>query len=117
MFHPRSTKYPYTEYTDQHYLVVKKNNGLVFDADYPYFDQSFKLKFAKFWTRVLLYILIWPILCFFMMGLKVKGRKKLKYYKETEDGPNKNIKKDSCPELSKFKLKRLIKIWIISVEH
>ena len=82
MFHPRSTKYPYTEYTDQHYLVVKKNNGLVFDADYPYFDNSFKLRFAKFWTRVLLYILIWPILCFFMMGLKVKGRKNLKFYKD-----------------------------------
>ena len=82
MFHPRSKKYPYTDYTDQHYLVVKKNNGQVFDANYPYFDNSFKLKFAKFWVRVLMYILIWPILCFFMMGLKVKGRKKLKYYKD-----------------------------------
>ena len=82
MFHPRSTKYPYTEYTDQHYLVVKKNNGLVFDANYPYFDNSFKLRTAKFWTRVLMHILIWPILCFFMMGLKVKDRKKLKYYKD-----------------------------------
>ena len=82
MFHPRSKKYPYTEYTDQHYLVVKKNNGLVFDADYPYFDNSFKLRTAKFWVRVLMYILIWPILCFFMMGLKVKGRKKLKFYKD-----------------------------------
>ena len=25
MFHPHSKKYPYTEYTDQHYLIVKKN--------------------------------------------------------------------------------------------
>ena len=82
MFHPHSTKYPYTEYTDQHYLVVKKNNGLVFDGDYPYIDNSFKLRTAKFWTRVVLHILVWPILCFFMMGLKVKGRKNLKYYKD-----------------------------------
>jgi len=82
MFHPHSKKYPYTEYTDQHYLIVKKNNGLVFDANYPYLEDSFKLNTAKFWTRVLLYILIWPILCFFMMGLRVKGRKNLKYYKE-----------------------------------
>jgi hypothetical protein len=78
MFHPHSTKYPYTEYTDQHYLVVKKNNHAVFDADYHYFDNSFKSRFIKSWTRVLLYILVWPILCFFMMGLKVKGRKNLK---------------------------------------
>ncbi len=82
MFHPHSKKYPYTEYTDQHYLVVKKNNGLVFDDKYPYFDNSFKLRFAKFWIRVLMYILIWPILCFFMMGLRVKGRKNLKYFKD-----------------------------------
>ena len=82
MFHPRSTKYPYTEYTDQHYLVVKKNNGQLFDANYPYIDNSFKLRTARFWIRILMYILIWPILCFFMMGLKVKGRKKLKYHKD-----------------------------------
>jgi len=82
MFHPHSKKYPYTEYTDQHYLVVKKNNHAVFDANYPYFDNSFKRRFIKFWTRVLLYILVWPILCFFMMGLKVKGRKNLRYYKD-----------------------------------
>ena len=82
MFHPHSTKYPYTEYTDQHYLVVKKNNGLVFDANYPYIDNSTKLKTARFWIRVLMYILIWPILCFFMMGLRVKGRKNIKFYKE-----------------------------------
>ena len=82
MFHPHSKKYPYTEYTDQHYLVVKKNNGLVFDDKYPYVDNSFKAKFVAFWTRVVLYILVWPILCFFMMGLRIKGRKKLKYYKD-----------------------------------
>lgn len=82
MFHPHSKKYPYTEYTDQHYLIVKKNNGLVFDDKYPYVDESSKAKFVAFWTRVVLYILVWPILCFFMMGLRIKCRKKLKYYKD-----------------------------------
>ena len=82
MFHPHSTKYPYTEYTDQHYLVVKKNNGLVFDENYQYIDESRKSKTASFWTRVVLYILVWPILCFFMMGLRIKGRNKLKYFKD-----------------------------------
>ena len=27
MYNPHSTKYNYPEYTDQHYLVVKKNDG------------------------------------------------------------------------------------------
>lgn len=82
MFHPRSKKYPYTEYTDQHYLVVKKNDGTVFDANYPYINNSFKLRTARFWIRVLMYILIWPILCFIVMGLRVKDRKNIKYYKD-----------------------------------
>ena len=81
MFHPRSQKYPYTEYTDQHYLVVKKNNGQVFDGNYPYFDYSKKMRWTRWWTRVLLYILVWPI-AFFFMGLRIKGRKKLKYHKD-----------------------------------
>ena len=36
MFDPHSTKYNYPENTDAHYLVVKKNNGAVFDENYPY---------------------------------------------------------------------------------
>ena len=80
MFDPKSTKYPYTEYTDQHYLVVKKNNGLVFDENYPYIDDSGKQKFIRWWTRVLLYILVFPLTIPYI-GLKVKGRKNLKAYK------------------------------------
>ena len=40
MYNPHSTRYNYPEYTDQHYLLVKKNNGLVFDENYPYIDNS-----------------------------------------------------------------------------
>lgn len=86
MFHPHSTKYPYTEFTDQHYLVVKKNNHLVFDENYPYFDDSFSFKWTRFWTRVLLYILVFPLAIIYI-GLRVKDHKKLKYYKDVlKDG-------------------------------
>jgi len=40
MFLPKTTKYPYPEYTDGHYINVKKENGLVFDKNYPYIDKS-----------------------------------------------------------------------------
>ena len=40
MYDPKTDKYPYPEQTDQHYLKVKKNDGTVFDKDYPYVDNS-----------------------------------------------------------------------------
>lgn len=85
MFDPKSTKYPYTEYTDQHYLVVKKNNGQVFDENYPYIDYSKKAKFSKWLARVLFYIIIFPMSCIYI-GLRIKGRKNLKAYKEELKG-------------------------------
>ena len=81
MFDPKSTKYPYTEFTDQHYLVVKKNNGLVFDANYPYLDNSKGFKFKRWWVRVLLYIIVFPMTIIYL-GLRIKGRKNLKKYKD-----------------------------------
>ena len=39
-YDPHSTKYKYPENTDGHYLEVKKDNGMVFDGDYPYIDRS-----------------------------------------------------------------------------
>ena len=80
MYNPHSTKYNYPEYTDQHYLVVKKNNGLVFDENYPYIDNSKGFRFKRWWVRVLLYLIVFP-LCPIYMGLRIKGRKNLKKYK------------------------------------
>ena len=80
MFDPKVTKYPYTEYTDQHYLKIKKNNGLVLTKDYPYIDNSFSFKFKQFWIRVVLVGIVFP-LSFFKMGLRIKGRYNLKKYK------------------------------------
>ena len=81
MFDPKTTKFPYTEYTDQHYLVVKKNNGLVFDSQYPYIDNSKSFKRKQWWFLLFYRIMIVPI-TYIKMGLKVKGKKNLKKYKD-----------------------------------
>ena len=80
MYNPHSTRYKYPDFTDQHYLVVKKNNGAVFDESYPYFDNSKGFKFKKWWVRVLLRLIVFPI-CPIYMGLRIKGRNNLKKYK------------------------------------
>ena len=51
MYDPKTDKYPYPEQTDQHYLKVKKNDGTVFDKDYPYVDNSKPFKRKQKMTR------------------------------------------------------------------
>lgn len=80
MFDPKSTRYPYPEFTDQHYLVVKKNDGTVFDKDYPYLDNSRKARANRGWTRFLLYLIVFPV-AWIRFGLRIKNRKNLKKYK------------------------------------
>ena len=53
-FDPKTKLFPYTEYTDGHYLKIKKNNGLVFDENYPYFDSSKSFLFKQKLIRILL---------------------------------------------------------------
>ena len=77
MFDPRTIKFPYTENTDGHYLVVKKDNGNVYDENYPYLDKSFKFRFVRFWARVVILLIVFPA-TYIRLGLKVKGRKHLK---------------------------------------
>ena len=85
MYDPHSTKYNYPEYTDGHYLEVKKDNGMVFDGNYPYIDRSAGFKFKQWWTRLLLNIIVFPM-CPAYMGLKIKNRKNLKKYKDQLKG-------------------------------
>ena len=80
-FDPQTCKYPYPIDTDNHYLVVKKNNGLVFDEKYPFIDNRKSFKFVDKMTRLLLYLVVFP-LSYIRMGLKVKGKKNLKKNKE-----------------------------------
>jgi len=85
MYDPHSTKYKYPENTDGHYLEVKKDNGMVFDGNYPYIDRSAGFKFKQFWTRLLLNIIVFPM-CPAYMGLRIKNRKNLKKYKDQLKG-------------------------------
>ena len=77
MFDPKTNKFPYPEDTSLHYLVVKKNNGNVYDENYPYIDKSFKFRFKQFWVRILIILIVNPI-TYLRLGLKVKGRKYLR---------------------------------------
>lgn len=81
MFDPKPTRYPFPKYTDQHYLVVKKDNGLVFDENYPYIDRSRAFRFKQFWVRLLLRLIVFP-LAVVRLGLRVRGKKILKQNKE-----------------------------------
>ncbi len=81
VFDPQTNKFPYTEYTDEHYLKIKKNNGAILDKDYPYIDKSKGFLFKKFLIRVLTVIVVFP-LARIRMGLRIEGRKNLKKHKD-----------------------------------
>ena len=78
-FDPKTNRYPYPEDTDKHYLHVKKNRGIVFDETYPYIDNSKSFRFKRFWIRLLLKIIVFP-LDWLRLGIKVNGKKNLKIY-------------------------------------
>ncbi|MBR0294887.1 MAG: 1-acyl-sn-glycerol-3-phosphate acyltransferase [Bacilli bacterium] len=80
-FDPQTNKYPYPIDTDKHYLVVKKNDGTIFDENYPYIDNTKGFRFKCWLTRVLLVLIVFP-LSYVRLGLKVKGKKNLKKYKD-----------------------------------
>ena len=77
MFDPKTSKFPFPEDTASHYLNVKKDNGNIYDENYPYIDSSFGFKFKQFWVRVLIVILVYP-LTYIRLCLRVKGRKNLR---------------------------------------
>ena len=80
-FDPKTDKFPYPKSTDKHYIILKKNDGTVFDENYPYVDRSRGFRFKRFWVRVLLRILVFPV-ARIRLGLRIKGRKNLKKHKE-----------------------------------
>ena len=84
MFDPKTNRYPYPEQTDQHYLEIHKNKGLVFDASYPYVDKSGWFRFRQGVVRFLLNLIVFPM-AKIRLGLKVEGRENLKKYKDVLD--------------------------------
>lgn len=81
MFDPKPTKYPFPENTDEHYLKIKKNNGAIFDENYPYIDDSLGFKFKSKMVRILLCTIVFPMTKF-KLGLKIKGKQNLKKHKK-----------------------------------
>ena len=77
MFDPKTNKFPYTEYTDEHYLTIKKDNGNVYDENFPYIDKSFWFRFVRFWARIVILLIVFPM-TYIRLGLKINGRKILK---------------------------------------
>ena len=76
MFDPKTTNIPYTEYTDEHYLEVKKDNGLVFDKNYPYIDKSKSFKRKRWWFNVFYHVMLAPV-TYAKIGLKITQRKNI----------------------------------------
>lgn len=77
MFDPKTKRFPYPEDTDRHYLAVKRDRGLVFDANYPYVDRSKRFLLKQNLLRVLLRVIVFPI-CTIRLGLRIEGRDNLK---------------------------------------
>lgn len=84
MFDPKTDKYPYPPVTDGHYLVVKKDNGAVFDGSYPYIDRRRSFRLMQGVVRVLLRTIVFPV-SYVRLGLKIEGRENLRRYKTVLD--------------------------------
>ena len=61
MFDPKTNHFPYPENTDQHYLELHMDRGIVFDESYPYLDKSRSFRFKKFLMRIFLYVVVFPV--------------------------------------------------------
>ena len=84
-YDPQTNRYPYPKQTDQHYLKVKKDRGIVSDRKYPYIDRSPLFRFWDGFVRFLLWILVFPT-ARIRMGLKVEGRENLKKHRDLISG-------------------------------
>ena len=80
-YDPQTNQYPYPLDTDKHYLVVKKNKGIVFDKNYPYIDKSKSFRFKFKFVRILLRLIVFPLVKI-RLGHKVIGKENLKEYKD-----------------------------------
>ena len=79
-FDPKPTGYPFGEFTDLHYLKVRKNDGTVFDEDYPYIDVSRLSRFVRSAVGILCRVIVYPVMRI-RLGLRVYGRENLKAHR------------------------------------
>ena len=85
IYDPRTDKFPYPEDTAGHYITIRKDDGTVFDSDYPYVDDSRGARFIRMATRILLNVIVFPV-ARIRLGLRIKGRENLKKHRETLKG-------------------------------
>ena len=83
-FDPKTNKYPYPDRTDEHYLKITMDRGIVFDTKYPYIDRSRTFRFKQGLVRLLLNIIVFPM-AKIRLGLKIEGKKNLKKYRDVLD--------------------------------
>ena len=81
IYDPKPTKYPFPEDTSAHYIKLKKNDGAVFDSSYPYIDKTPSFLFRQKLTRILLYLVVFPV-ARIRLGLRIRGKKNLKLHKD-----------------------------------
>ena len=81
MYIPNTDKYPYPEDTSGHYLEVTMDRGIIFDKNYPYVDNSKGFRFKRFWVRLLLRLIVFPM-ARIRFGVKIYGKSNLKRNKE-----------------------------------
>lgn len=75
-FDPR-VDLPYPEFTDGHYRPIEKDDGTVFDKDYPYVDKSKAFLRQQKVVRLLLRLLVFPF-SYVRMGLVIKGKNNIR---------------------------------------
>lgn len=85
VYDPKETYFPYPMDTGTHYLKVKKDDGTVFDKNYPYIDKSKKFERKRRLFRAMLKVIAFPVVTV-RLGLKIVDRKNLKKYKNVLDG-------------------------------
>ncbi len=83
-FDPKTNKYPYPDRTDEHYLKITMDRGIVFDTKYPYIDRSRTFRFKQGLVRLLLNTIVFPM-AKIRLGLKIEGKKNLKKYRDVLD--------------------------------
>ena len=76
-YDPKTNKFPYPEDTDKHYIIIKKDRGIIFDENYPYVDNSKKFKRKRRFIRIIIVLLVF-LMTKIRLGLKVKGKDNLK---------------------------------------
>ena len=80
-YDPKTNRYPYPENTDEHYLVVKKDNGLVFDENYHYIEKSFFFNLMRRIIYGVIFCIVFPMTRI-RLGLRIYGKQNIRKNKK-----------------------------------